>query len=120
MGISLAADPRLGLVLLVAVFLGNVPESLGMRHAGRSWRHIVTVWGAAAVACTLASIVGYALLGGLSANLTGALLAVAAGGILAMLADTMMPQAFEDGGPVIAMATAGGFACAFLLSHLTV
>jgi ZIP family zinc transporter len=124
MGISLAADPSLGLVLLVAVFLGNVPESLGsavgMRHAGRSRRHIVTVWSAAAVACTLASIVGYALLGGLSANLTGALLALAAGGILAMLADTMMPQAFEDGGPVIAMATAVGFACAFLLSHLAV
>ena len=122
-GISLAADPSLGLVLLVAVFLGNVPESLGsavgMRHAGCSRRHILTVWGAAAAACTLASIVGYALLGGLSANLTGALLAVAAGGILAMLADTMMPQAFEDGGPVIAMATAGGFACAFRLSHLT-
>jgi zinc transporter, ZIP family len=122
-GISLAADPSLGLVLLVAVFLGNVPESLGsavgMRHAGRSRRHIVTVWGTAAAACSLASIVGYALLGGLSANLTGALLAVAAGGILAMLADTMMPEAFEDGGPVIAMATAGGFACAFLLSHLT-
>jgi zinc transporter, ZIP family len=123
-GISLAADARgLGLVLLVAVFLGNVPESLGsavgMRHAGRSRRHIVTVWGTAALACTLASVVGYALLGGRSANLTGALLALAAGGILAMLADTMMPQAFADGGPVIALATAGGFACAFLLSHLT-
>jgi zinc transporter, ZIP family len=122
-GISLAADPSLGLVLLAAVFLGNVPESLGsavgMRHAGRSRRHIVTVWGSAALTCSLASVAGYALLGGLSANLTGALLALAAGGILAMLADTMMPEAFEDGGPVIAMATAGGFACAFLLSHLT-
>ena len=122
-GISLAADPSLGLVLLAVVFLGNVPESLGsavgMRHAGRSRRHIVTVWGSAALTCSLASVAGYALLGGLSANLTGALLALAAGGILAMLADTMMPEAFEDGGPVIAMATAGGFACAFLLSHLT-
>jgi zinc transporter, ZIP family len=122
-GISLAADPSLGLVLLAAVFLGNVPESLGsavgMRHAGRSRWHIVTVWGSAALTCSLASVAGYALLGGLSANLTGALLALAAGGILAMLADTMMPEAFEDGGPVIAMATAGGFACAFLLSHLT-
>jgi zinc transporter, ZIP family len=122
-GISLAADPSLGLVLLAAVFLGNVPESLGsavgMRHAGRSRRHIVTVWGSAALTCSLASVAGYALLGGLSANLTGALLALAAGGILAMLADTMMPEAFEDGGPVIAIATAGGFACAFLLSHLT-
>ena len=122
-GISLAADNRgLGLVLLAAVFLGNVPESLssavGMRHAGRSRWHVVAVWGVAAVACVLASVVGYALLGKLSADLIGALLALAAGGILAMLADTMMPEAFENGGPLVAMATAVGFACAFLLSRL--
>ena len=123
-GISLAAgDQGLGLVLLAAVFLGNVPESLcsaaGMRRAGHSRRHVVVVWAVAAVACTVASVVGYALLGGLAPDLIGALLALAAGGILAMLADTMMPDAFEDGGPLVAMATAVGFACAFLLSHLT-
>jgi ZIP family zinc transporter len=43
--------------------------------------------------------------------------ALAAGGILAMLADTMMPEAFQNGGQRVALATGVGFACAFLLSH---
>ena len=49
--------------------------------------------------------------------MVSAVLALAAGGILAMLADTMMPEAFEHGGPFVALATAVGFACAFLLSN---
>ncbi|MBA3415305.1 MAG: ZIP family zinc transporter [Chloroflexia bacterium] len=122
-GIGLAAEgPRLGLVLLGAVFLGNVPEavssSVGMRQEGRSRRYVLAVWGAVAGACTLATVLGYALLGDLPPEWAGALLALAAGAILAMLADTMMPEAFENGGPLVAMATAIGFACAFLLSHL--
>lgn len=121
-GISLSADGgNLGLLLLAAVFLGNVPESIssavGMRQEGRSRRYILVLWGVAAIACTLASVVGYALLGGLSPNMVSAVLALAAGGILAMLADTMMPEAFKHGGPFVALATAVGFACAFLLSN---
>ena len=123
-GISLYAEGQgLGLVLLAAVFLGNLPESIsssvGMRREGRSRTYILGVWSAALVACTLASVAGYTLLSGLSQNLISAMLALAAGGILAMLADTMMPEAFRDGGPFVALATAIGFLCAFLLSHLT-
>ena len=123
-GISLHAEGKgLGLVLLAAVFLGNLPESIsssvGMRQEGRSRRYILAVWGVAAVATTLASVAGYALLGGLSPDMVSAILALAAGGILAMLADTMMPEAFENGGPFVAMATVIGFLCAFLLSHLS-
>jgi zinc transporter, ZIP family len=122
-GISLYAEGRgLGLVLLAAVFLGNLPESIGsavgMRQEGRSRAYILGVWSLVLLACTLASVAGYALLGGLSANMVSAILALAAGGILAMLADTMMPEAFENGGPFVALATAVGFLCAFLLSHL--
>jgi ZIP family zinc transporter len=122
-GVSLEAEgPSLGLVLLAAVFLGNVPESLGsaasMREEGRSRRYIIGAWLIVAVVCIIATVAGYALLAGLSANLTSAILALAAGGILAMLADTMFPEALEHGGPVVAMATAVGFACALLLSEL--
>jgi ZIP family zinc transporter len=123
-GVSLHAEGSdLGLVLLAAVFLGNVPESLSsaasMREEGRSRAYIVGVWSGVAAACILATVVGYWLLGGLSAEWIAAVLALAAGGILAMLADTMMPEAFEHGGPIVAMATAVGFVCAFTLSHLT-
>jgi zinc transporter, ZIP family len=123
-GLSLHAEGRgLGIVLLAAVFLANVPESLSsaasMREEGRSRGYILAVWSVVAVACTLATLAGYVLLEGVSANLESAILALAAGGILALLADTMMPEAFEHGGPWVAMATAVGFATAFLLSELT-
>ncbi|MBA2277128.1 MAG: ZIP family zinc transporter [Chloroflexia bacterium] len=122
--VGLGAEGQgLGPVLLGAVLLGNVPEiiasAVGMREEGRSRAYVLAVWGAVVIACTGATVPGYALLGDLSANLVGALLALTAGGILAMLADTMMPEAFANGEPVVALATAVGFACAFLLSHLT-
>ncbi len=124
LGISLYAEGRgLGLVLLAAIFLGNFPESIsssvGMRQEGRSRGYIMLVWTSTALVCTVASVAGYALLGGLSPNMISALLALAAGGILAMLADTMMPEAFQHGGPLVALATAVGFICALLLSRLT-
>lgn len=123
-GVSLHAEgPSLGLVLLAAVFLANVPESLAsaaaMQQEGRSRRYIVGVWAAVAVICIIATVAGYALLSGLSPGLTSAILALAAGGILAMLADTMFPEALEHGGPKVALATAVGFACALLLSEAT-
>jgi zinc transporter, ZIP family len=123
-GVSLHADGQgLGVVLLAAVFMGNVPESLGstasMREEGRSRAAILGIWSVALVACTAATVLGYALLGGLSADWIAAVLALAAGGILAMLADTMMPEAFEHGGPLVALATAVGFVCAISLSVLT-
>jgi len=122
-GVSLQAEGKaLGLVLLAAVFLGNVPESLGsavsMRQEGRSNRYIIGAWLIVAVVCIIATVAGYALLSGLPAGPTSGILALAAGGILAMLADTMFPEALEHGGPVVAMATAVGFACALLLSEV--
>lgn len=122
LGIGLRADEDLGFVLLAAIFLANLPESLssaaGMRREGRSPGYVLALWGVATVACTLAAVLGYALLAGLPPAVVGAVLALAAGGILAMLADTMMPEAYEGGGPFVALATVGGFICAFLLHHL--
>lgn len=121
-GISLHAEGTgLGVVLLAAVFMANLPESIsssvGMRREGRTRRYVLGVWTAAAVATTLAAVAGYALLGGMSGNMVSAILAFAAGSILAMLADTMMPEAFENGGPLVALATAFGFIAAVLLSR---
>ena len=124
-GIGLAAEKGtgLGLVLLGAVFLSNLPGSMtsavGMRAEGRSTAYIVTAWAIVGIACTAACVLGYAVLGGLPPELIGAILALAAGGILAMLADTMMPEAFQNGGPWVAMATAVGFAAAFMLARIT-
>lgn len=123
-GVGLAAEqgPGLGLVLLGAVFLSNLPgamtSTIGMRQAGRSVAYVLTAWGIVAVACVASVVVGYGLLSGMPAHWQGALLALAAGGIIAMLADTMFPDAFRTGGPWTAMATATGFALAVVLSRL--
>jgi zinc transporter, ZIP family len=122
MGLAAEKGPGLGLVLLGAVFLSNLPGSMtsavGMRAEGRSTAFILIAWSIVGLACIGACVLGYALLGGLPASIVGAILAFAAGGILAMLADTMMPEAFENGGPWVAMATAAGFASAFMLARV--
>lgn len=123
-GVGLAAEkgPGLGLVLLGAVFLSNLPgamtSTIGMRQAGRSVRFVLVAWGLVAVACVASVVIGHGVLSGLPAHGQGALLALAAGGIIAMLADTMFPDAFRTGGPWTAMATAIGFALAVVLSRL--
>lgn len=124
-GIGLASEkgPQLGLVLLGAVFLSNLPgavsSTVGMKREGRSATYIVVAWGLVAVACVASCVAGYAFLSGLPAAGQGFMLALAAGGILAMLADTMFPEAFQHGGPWVALAATAGFAAAFLLIHAT-
>ncbi len=119
-GVSLLGGEGVGLAVVAAVFLSNVPESVsattGMRRAGHTSAYIVGLWGAVMVACAVASLLGYALLGGASPGVIAVIQAFAAGAILVMLADTMMPEAFEHGGDVVGLLTVLGFALAFLLS----
>lgn len=119
-GISLLSGEGVGAALLAAVFLSNLPESVsaatGMRRAGHSARYVLGVWGGVMVACGVASLVGFALLGGASPEVIAGVQAFAAGAILVMLADTMMPEAFEHGGEVVGLLTVLGFTLAFLLS----
>ncbi len=108
--------------MVAAVFLSNIPESLsastGMRKDGRSPAYILVLWSGVMLASTVAAALGYAFLGDASANVIAAIQAFAAGAILTMLADTMMPEAFEHGGTVVGLLTVLGFASAFFLSTL--
>lgn len=116
-GVSLIGGGAVGVAVVAAVFLSNVPESLsasaGMRSAGKSVRYILGVWVAVAA---LSSLLGYAFLQGVSPGLTATIQAFAAGAILTMLADTMLPEAVEHAGSVVGLAALRGFAAAFLLS----
>lgn len=123
-GIGLAAEqgPGLGYVLLGAVFLSNLPgaiaSTVGMQKEGRSTTYILVAWGLVALACTGSCVLGFALLSGLPLAYQSFILALAAGGILAMLADTMFPEAFENGGPWVAFAATVGFGAAFFLADI--
>jgi len=121
-GLSLLSGGGVGLAVVAAVFLSNVPEALsaatGLRKAGRSAGYIIGLWTAVMLVSGLASALGYGLLGGAADNLVAGIQAFAAGAILTMLADTMMPEAFEHGGRLVGVVTVLGFAAAFLLSTL--
>ena len=121
-GISLIEGGGVGIALVAAVFLSNVPEGLssaaGMRRAGRSPAYVLGLWSAVTLASTLAALLGYLFLEGASGNLVAGIQSFAAGAILTMLASTMMPEAYEDGGPVVGIITTVGFLLAFVLSRL--
>jgi ZIP family zinc transporter len=108
--------------VLVAVFLSNLPEAVAatanLRESGRSGRWIIGLWTAVALVSGLASLAGFALLDGAPPGATAFVLAFAGGAILTMLADTMMPEAFANGGKLAGVVTSLGFAIAFVISTL--
>ena len=121
-GVSMIEGGTVSLVTVAAVFLSNVPEGLsssaGMKKAGRSLVYIFGVWTAIALASSAAAWAGYALFAGLSPEVIAATTATAAGAILAMLADTMIPEAFEEAHDFAGFITVAGFMTAFVLSKL--
>lgn len=121
-GIGLLGGGAVSIVTVAAIFLSNIPEALsssaGMKRAGRSLRYIFGVWGGIALVSGVAAVVGYSLFGGASGVVIGATTAVAAGAILAMLADTMIPEAFAEAHDFAGMITVLGFLAAFMLDKL--
>ncbi len=87
-----------------------------MRQEERSSREVMTVWLLCAALLMIAVIVGRAVAGGLSDAALAVALAFAGGAVLASLADTLMPEAFEHGRPFNAFATAAGFFLSFVLA----
>ncbi|MET7965754.1 ZIP family zinc transporter [Micromonospora sp. NPDC005305] len=120
-GASLLAGGPVSLVTVLAVFLSNVPEGMssaaGMRQAGRTRRYVFLLWTAIAVVSGASALAGYALLGGAPPALLAGITALAAGAILAMITDTMVPEAYEDAHLLVGLITVLGFLVAFALSH---
>jgi zinc transporter, ZIP family len=118
LGTSLATGASLS--LLVAIFFSNLPEALvgavSMRQAGQSRRGVMTTWLVCAVVLAAAVVLGRAVAGVLTPDVLAVALAFAGGAVLASLADTLMPEAFEHGRPLNAFATAAGFFLSFLLA----
>jgi ZIP family zinc transporter len=120
LGIGFAAGNGVSVGLLVAIFVSNLPEAVGsaseMRNAGRDNRTILVLWLAVATVCALASVVGYALADAVSNNLNSAINGFAAGALLVMLVDSMIPDASRDAGRTAGLVTVLGFALAAGLS----
>jgi ZIP family zinc transporter len=118
LGVSLLEGTSLA--LLVAIFFSNLPESLvgaaELRRAGRDRKTVMGTWVGCAVLLATAVVAGRSLAQPLDADVLSLALAFAGGAVIASLADTLMPEAYESGGPSIALATAAGFLLSFELA----
>jgi len=121
-GLSMLAGGAVSTVAVAAIFLSNIPEGLssaaGMKKAGRTPLYIFGVWASIALLSGLAALAGYTLFRGASPDTVAATTAVAAGAILAMLVDTMIPEAFEETHDFAGLIAVLGFLAAFALSKL--
>ena len=118
-GLTIYEGGAVGVAFLVAVFVSNLPEAIsstsGLVSSGWKQARILWMWIAIAVVSALSSLAGYVLFQDTSQDTVAFVLAFAAGAILTMLADTMMPEAFEHGGKLAGIVTTLGFAVAFAI-----
>ncbi|HWC25120.1 MAG TPA: hypothetical protein VG474_00925 [Solirubrobacteraceae bacterium] len=118
LGVSLVHEASLA--LLLAIFFSNLPESLvgavAMRSEGRGARTVIGTWLACAALLAIAVVAGRLLAAPLSDEVLAVALGFAGGAVLASLADTLMPEAFERGRPLNAFATTAGFFLSFVLA----
>ncbi len=123
LGINIAAGSGVGVSLLVAIFVSNLPESMGsaeeMRKSGTSRGAILRLWLGVAAICTLATVVGYLMADGASNDFKAAIDGFAAGALLVMLIDSMIPDASRDAGRWAGLVTVLGFALAAVLSSFS-
>lgn len=122
LGIGLAQGHGVSAALLVAIFASNLPEAIGsaadMRSSGRSTGQVLALWAAVAAACAVATSGGYLAADAVSSNLSGAIDGFAAGALLTMLIDSMIPEAKDKAKDLAGLATVAGFALAAGLSLL--
>lgn len=122
LGISLFATGGQGLLMLAAITLSNFPEGIssvpGLEREGFSKAKIYGMWTIVASLVTVFTLLSFSFLHNTDPNTLGIIEAFAAGAILAMLADSLMPEAFEEGGFSIGIVTVLGFLTAFILSKI--
>jgi ZIP family zinc transporter len=122
LGASLVGGTGVTVSFLAAVFASNLPEGVAgahdLRDEGHDPRWILGLWIAVALLSAIAAAIGFTALGAMPGEAGAFVQAFAAGAILAMLADTMIPEAFDGGGPLVGLATVIGFAAAFFLSRV--
>ena len=112
---------EVALAVVAGFFISNLPQGLssasGMKQAGRSTAYVLSVWIAIALASGAAAAIGHAALGGATGGLQASIKAFAAGALLAMLAETMIPEAFDKAQSFIGLITASGFLAALVLAQ---
>ncbi|WP_405117785.1 ZIP family metal transporter [Paenibacillus sp. FSL H8-0317] len=119
LGASLLAGNGVSVVLVVSIFVSNIPEGLsstvGLQGSKYSRAKIMLMWLSVLLISAFAALGGYLFLEQLPEEMSAAIGAFAGGGIIAMICSTMMPEAFEEGGPVVGLIASMGLLVSLLL-----
>ncbi|WP_166873312.1 MULTISPECIES: ZIP family zinc transporter [unclassified Salinibacterium] len=122
LGVSVAAGATFSVPIFVAIAVSNLPEGLssssGMKASKRSAAYVFGVWGGIALASGVAALVGFLLFADASGSTVAFVTTIAAGAILAMLTNTMIPEAFEGDHTLTGLVATIGFLAAFVLHDL--
>jgi ZIP family zinc transporter len=122
LGISLVTGGVVNIVLIVAIFISNFPEGLastsGMSSNGKSRKYIVGLWAIAVLVGTVSTAIGFSVLSKADPSIISLSMSFAAGAILVMVAESMIPEAYEEAGMKIGIATMVGFGVAFILESM--
>ena len=112
-GLGLFEGGAVSLAMLVAVFVSNLPEAIagstGMKQDGWSRKKIILLWSGIALICSLSTVAGFSLFTNTSSHGLAFIQSFAGGAILMMLANSMIPEAYEHGGKLAGVATVLGF-----------
>lgn len=123
-GIGVAQGSGLGIMMLIATLLNNVPEGIsgvhGLGDVEKSRKFMFRLWTIVTVACAIAAVYGYINFKNANPETIGFALSVASGSILAMVSETLIPEAYHDGGRPVTFFLLIGFLVTFELSHLVV
>lgn len=122
-GASILEEKGVSWLLVIAIFISNIPEGLsstsGLKKSGYRKKTILSLWLSVLIVSALSSWLGYMLLDGASEKVMASISSFAGGGIIAMVASTMMPEAYEEGGPAVGFIASMGLLASLILDHIS-
>ncbi|MFL8938515.1 ZIP family metal transporter [Rossellomorea oryzaecorticis] len=122
-GISFLGGQSVQWVFIIAIFISNFPEalssSIGLKLDSYSTKKILVLWGSVVIVSSLSALLGYVFLEGAPESTEYIIGAFGAGGLLAMVSSTMLPEAFEEGGPIVGFVSALGIILSFIFTNIS-
>lgn len=123
LGLSMLGGHGVSIPILTAVIISNFPEGLSstaeFKAAGKSAKYVFTLWGGIAVAAAISALLGFTILADASAETTGFITSLAAGAMLAMVADTMIPEAFRKAHNYTGLLVTFGFLTSLIIHEIS-
>ncbi|MFD4420447.1 ZIP family metal transporter [Agromyces sp. NPDC058484] len=122
LGLSMVGGGGVNMPVLLAIVISNVPEGLSstadLKRSGRSAGYVFLLWSGIALASVVSAVLGFVLLDTASGETTAFITAIAAGAILAMICDTMIPEAFRSAHAFTGLLATAGFLLSYALHVL--